>query len=155
MYGPVLIYKPDGTFIGHAIMADGAPKLKSTNVYREEERPKLEETLVQLNHGRAVRDQWPDARDPAVERILADPDWESVEMVASQVIDDDNSYLVWLKVPVLDDWGNPVPDQWQDGPNVDMEASVIVYKTIMAPARPSDVFERTRKAQELVAQQRI
>ncbi len=42
-----------------------------------------------------------------------------------------------------------------DGPDVDRGASVIVYKTISAPKRPSDAVERTHKAQEIVARRRV
>jgi hypothetical protein len=42
-----------------------------------------------------------------------------------------------------------------DGPDLDMNASVIEYTTAVVPVRPSDVGERTHKAQEIVARRRM
>jgi hypothetical protein len=154
-YRKVLIYNEAGDFLGAGIKADEAIKLQTTNLYAEGEEAALAIQLGRLNESAQIKGAWPDTRDPDVQALLYDTEFMPVEMSEQQVMDEDNSFLVWKQVPILDDDGMPVqPLQLTDSDEIDWDASAITYKTILAPVRPSDVGERIRHAQETVARQR-
>lgn len=155
MYEAIALYTLQGAFVGYTIHDKTKSKLQTTNIYTEQEQDALARRLAEINESVEVKSAWPDPRDPEVVALLADPNFEPLEMAEAQVIDEDTSFLVWLQVPELDEWGNPIPGTSVDGPDVDMEASVIVYKQITAPKRPSDAVERTHHAQEIVARRRV
>jgi hypothetical protein len=143
MYRHVAVFELEGDFLGYAIRDDKALKLQSTNLYSEDEGPELADRLRELNESQAVTAVWPDARDPEVQALVNDPEFEPIEYVEDDVVDEDNSFLVYLKDP-----------DGEDTLDIDREASVLVYKKVRVPARPSDYFERTKKACEVVARRR-
>lgn len=143
MYRAVLVYDEEGNFLGKAVKKDGADRLKGPNIYTEAEEPQLKEALDRLNDSLQVHETWPDAHDPSVLALLRQEDFYPVEMAPQEVLDEEASYIVYL----TDSEGITTED-------IDEAQSVLKYKEVMAPVRPSDVFERTRKAQEAVARQR-
>lgn len=146
MYKTVLVYDEEGNFLGRGIKKDGADRLQSINLYTDAEGDQLNEALGRLNESVQLHETWPDAHDPEVRNLLLKEDFFPVEMSEQEVIDEDNSYLVYKKATLTA--GEP------DEPELDAEQSVVKYKKIMAPTRPSDVMERTKKAQEIIARQR-
>lgn len=155
MYRAVACYSLDGAFLGYAIKGDDAIKLQSTNLYGEDEQQALAQRLADLNGRDAIVAHWPDARDPDVQKLVDNPAFEPVEMVEQEAIDEENSYMVWKQEPVIDEETGIPTGEHVPGPNLDMEASVLVYKTIVAAKYQSAVAERTKKAQETVARQRL
>lgn len=152
-YNAVAVYNMDGSFLGYAIKNDGIPKLQSTNLYAETEQDKLAIQLGRLNENLDLSAVWPDPRDPAVRRLLADPSFVPIEMVEDEVVDDENSYYVYEQEPEYDVATGQPTGRLVNG-TLNREASVLIYKKMMVPARPSDVMERTKKACEIVARQR-
>lgn len=153
MYDHVAVFTLDGQFLGYSIKDANAQKLQTTNLYSEAESEQLVARLQELNDGKAILAVWPNARDPEVEALVNDPSFHPVEMVEDDVIDEDNSYIVHIKEPEADIHGN-LTGEMIDGGIIDQEASVIVYKKMRVPARPSDYMERTKAACEAVARQR-
>ena len=142
-YHHVAVFSLEGDFIGYAIREESAMKLQSINLYREDEGEVLTQRLAELNDSQTVLAAWPDARDPDVEALVNDPTFEPIEMTEAEVVDTDNSYLVYEKDA--------------DGVEtfeIDKEASVVRYKIAKVPVRPSDFMERTKKACEVVARRR-
>lgn len=142
-YRHVAVFELDGTFIGYAVREESANKLQSTNLYSEDEGEDLAKRIAALNDSQTITQAWPDARDPEVVALLYDPAFEPIEYADEEVVDTDNSYLVYLK-----------DADGEDTFDIDMEASVVKYKVAKIPARPSDVMERTKKACEVVARKR-
>lgn len=154
MYEALALYTLQGAFVGYTIRDPQKPKLQTTNIYSAEEEEQLAKRLAELNKSVEVNAAWPDPRDPEVIALLVDQNFEPVEMAEQQVIDEDASFLVWIQVPEVDALGAET-GKMVDGEEYDPIASVPVYKTVMAPVRPSDVVERTHKAQEIVANRRV
>lgn len=143
MYRHVAVFELDGTFVGYAVKEDKNLKLQSTHLYAEEEGEDLTKRLAELNESQNVLAVWPDARDPEVQELVNDPAFEPIEMTEDEVIDEENSYIVYLK-----------DAEGEDTFEIDQEASVLRYKVARIPARPSDVMARTKKACEAVARRR-
>lgn len=152
-YNAVAVYSLEGAFLGYAIKNDTVPKLQSTNLYAENEQDKLSLQLGRLNENLDLTSVWPDARDPEVQRLLADPDFMPLEMIEDDVVDDENSYYVYEQEPELDPATGQPTGRIIDG-HLNREASVLVYKRMLVPKRPSDVMERTKKACEIIARKR-
>ena len=76
-------------------------------------------------------------------QLVKDNSFEPIEYADEEVVDTENSYLVYLK-----------DADGEDTFEINKEASVVKYKMAKVPARPSDVMERTRKACEVVARRR-
>ena len=144
MYDAVYVYDGSGSFLGYAIKEQGTPKLDSATLYTEEEQDKLNDQLGRLNDAYLVKAHWPDAKDPEVQAVLADPDFEPLEMMEDDVLDVENSYIVYEKEP-----------DGSDSLDIDKMASVLVFKKEMVPKYVSAVWERTKNAQEVVARQRM
>lgn len=142
-YRHVAVFDLDGSFVGYSIIEDGALKLQSAHLYSEEEGEDLAKRIAELNESQAVTSAWPDARDPEVQALVNDPSFEPIEMVKQDVVDEDNSYIVYLK-----------DAEGENTMEIDEDASVVHYKEAMVPARPSDFFARTKKACEVVARRR-
>jgi len=98
-YNPVAVYAMDGSFLGYGIKNDSAPKLQSPNLYTEAEQDKLALQLGRLNENLDLSAVWPDARDPDVQRVLADSSFMPLEMIEDEVVDDENSYYVYEQEP--------------------------------------------------------
>ena len=143
MYRHVAVFELDGTFIAYAVMEQNALKLQSTNLYAEDEGEDLAKRIAALNESQAVTSAWPDARDPEVQTLVNDPSFEPIETSDYEVIDTDNSYIVYLK-----------DADGEDTFEIDGEASVLKYKIAKVPVRPSDVMARTKSACEVVARRR-
>ena len=142
-YRHVAVFELDGNFVGYSIIQDGAHKLQSTHLYAEKDGQELADRLQELNDSNAVLAAWPDARDPEVQALVNDSNFEPIEMSAEEVVDEDNSYIVYLK-----------DADGEDTFEINQEASVLQYKVIQVPVRPSDVMARTKKACEVVARRR-
>lgn len=142
MYEQVFIYDSDGNFIGYSIKDPNARKLQTTNIYLGSEEKDLYEQLDRLNNKQQIMSNWPDAKDPDVVALLNDPNFSPIEMIETDVVDDDNSYYVYVK----DGNGEDVIDQ---------QASVLSYKKMMVPARPTDVMQRVKLACEEIAKRRM
>jgi hypothetical protein len=143
MYKHVAVFELDGQFLGYAVKEANNRTLQSTHLYAEEEGEDLAKRIAELNESQNVLAVWPDARDPDVQRLVNDPSFEPIEMTDEEVVDEDNSYIAYLK-----------DADGEDTFEIDAEASVLAYKTAKVPARPSDVMARTKKACEVVARQR-
>lgn len=151
-YQAVLVYTTDGEPLGYSIKKSDAFKLQSTNIWTEDEIPKLNEQLGRLNESVELSSVWPDANDPEVKAVLANPSFMPIEMHLEDVVDDDNSWFVYTQEPEYDINGDPTGEN-VDG-ELDQEASVIKTKKMMVPVRPSEVMERTKAACEQVARAR-
>src|SRR4051812_13297870 len=142
-YEAVSVYNLDGDFLGYSIKNQAVDKLHNNNLWAESDVDDLKAQLVRLNDETAILAYWPDIRDPEVEALLNDPNFEPLTLSAVEVVDEDNSVFVWITEPTDED---PFGE-------MDRDASVLVYKNIMAPA-PVDVHRRNKKAQEIVARKR-
>lgn len=139
----VLVYDPDGEFIGYAIKKPDVLKFNSSNIWNQDEVADLEAQLQRLNNDVSIREFWPDVRDPEVVALLDNPSFEPLKMSPMQVVDDDQSTFVWFEEP---------SDESPYG-SMDEDASNIVYKWIDVP-QGSDVAARVKKACEIVARGR-
>ncbi len=159
MYRRVFVYDEEGEFLGYGIKQDRANGLQTTHLYQEAEMDNLWRQLERLNEADALRSVWPDARDPEVQALLADESWEPVQTAMMEVIDEEESTLVYGEewatdrtgAELLGDDGRPVMTQGDLLPDL----STIVYKTVEAPRSPAEVGQRIQKAQELVAKRRV
>jgi hypothetical protein len=143
-YIAVSIYDLDGSFLGYGIKQEGVDKLLNNNLWTEspEDVSDLKAQLSRLNEAVDIRAYWPNVRDPEVQELVNNPNWEPLEYSPVEVVDEENSIQIWEKEP----------DNEQPG-ILDHEASVIVYKHVMAPA-PAHVQARIKKACETVARRR-
>jgi hypothetical protein len=142
-YEAVSVYDLDGNFLGYSIKNEAADKLHNNNLWAEADVADLQAQLHRLNDQTAVLAYWPDIRDPEVEALLNDENFEPLVLSPVEVVDEDNSIFIWIREPTEDDpFGQ-----------MDRDASVLVYKNVMAPA-PTDVHRRNKKAQEIVARKR-
>jgi hypothetical protein len=141
----VFVYNGDGQFLGTSIYQPGSQKLKTANLWTdsEEDQRDLAEQLQRLNANVDIRAYWPDVRDPEVQVLLEDEQWEPLSLSPAQVVDDEKSVIVWDEEPSDD---NPFG-------RMNEELSVIVEKTVMAPS-PVEVQARVKKACEVVARER-
>jgi len=144
MYRNVAVFTLEGELVGFAIKEDGAEKLQSTHLYPEDAGEDLAKRLDELNNDADLQSVWPDAKDPEVQVLVNDPNFEPVEMVLDDVVDMENSYLV----PMVNMHGEEIPGVWDDN------ASVVVMKKAQVPKDPSAYFARTKKACEIVARRR-
>lgn len=145
MYVPVYLYAADGTFLGHGIKKEGAPKLQTANFWTDEQRSEFDAQLDRLNDQTNILAHWPHYSDPDVQRLLVDPTWEPVANEPVEVVDEANSIFVWYREPDEDNG---------DFGEMNEDASIIVTKTVMAPP-PVLVQARVKKAQEIVARRRM
>lgn len=143
-YQAVGIYTLNGDFLGYGINQEGIAKLLNNNLWQET--PKdikdLREQLARLNDAIDIRAYWPDVRDPEVQALTEDPEWEPLKLSPVEVVDEANSLFIWDEEPTDETPGL-----------LDTDASVIVYKYEQAPA-PTDVQARIKKACEIVARKR-
>lgn len=144
MYKHVAVFTLEGDFLGYAIKEDTNRTLQSTHLYAETEGDDLSKRIDELNKSKQILKAWPDAHDPEVQALINDPTFEPIEIANEEVIDTENSYIVYFKDA---DGGDTL--------DIDQEASVLVYKTIKVPVRPSDVLARTKTACETVARRRM
>lgn len=127
------------TFIGYAIQKAGTLKLQSTNIWTEGEVDDLNRQLARLNDAENINQFWPDANDPEVQALLADPAFEpsdEFEEIVVQEIDEEKSNIVY------DSNNQPVLDE-----------SEVVYKD-RTIRQPVNNIERGHKALETVARRR-
>lgn len=143
MYRHVAVFELDGTFVGYAVKEVNNRTLQSTHLYSEEEGEDLAKRIAELNESQTVLAAWPDARDPDVQTLVNDPAFEPIEMTDEEVIDEENSYIVYLK-----------DADGEDTFEIDQEASVLKKRIAKVPVRPSDAMARTKKACEVVARRR-
>lgn len=139
MYRALLAYDPQGEFVGYAIQKVGTLKLEGSNLYDESEKQDLKDQLARLNDSVLVQQYWPDANDPEVQALLADPSFEATtatEQIEVAVLDEEASTIVYD--------GNGVADE---------EASDLVYRT-QTITQPVNNIERGHKALEVVARRR-
>jgi hypothetical protein len=142
-YNHVAVFELDGQFLGYAVKEANNRTLQSTHLYAEEEGEDLAKRIAELNESQSILCVWPDARDPEVQALVNDPSFEPIEMSEEEVVDNDNSYIIYLK-----------DAEGQDTFEIDQEASVLKYKIAKVPVRPSDVMARTKSACEVVARRR-
>jgi hypothetical protein len=143
MYSHVAVFTLDGEFLGYAVKETNNRTLQSTHLYAEDEGEDLAKRIAELNESQTVLAAWPDARDPEVQALVDDLSFEPIETADEEVVDTDNSYIVYLK-----------DAEGEDTFEIDKEASVLKYKIAKVPVRPSDVMARTKKACEVVARRR-
>lgn len=145
-YSAVGVYDLDGQFLGYSIREDGVPRLHTANLWTEDagDITDLQAQLGRLNDAIDIRAYWPNVRDPEVEALLDDPEFQPLAMSAVEVVDEDNSIRVWIEEPDFD----------QGTPGIlDVDNSHIAYKFVDAPA-PADVKLRVKNACEIVARRR-
>lgn len=143
MYKHAAVFELDGQFLGYVIKEANNRTLQSTHLYSEEESEDLAKRIAELNESQTVLAAWPDARDPDVQALVNDSSFEPIEMSDEEVMDVDQSYIVYLK-----------DAEGEDTFEIDREASVLKYKIAQVPVRPSDVMARTKQACEVVARRR-
>jgi hypothetical protein len=78
-YQAALIYDAAGLFRGYSILSP-AGKLKSTNIWTEEESAELHEQIKLLNSDAALREHWPSPADLDVWALVNDATWESLDI---------------------------------------------------------------------------
>jgi hypothetical protein len=144
MYVPVMIYSYDGDFIGWTIKNDQVEKLQTTNMWTDEQLSEMADQIARLNNKTGILAYWPDTRDPEVQALINDPNWEPVADEPVEVVDEENSVFIWIRRPNLEEG---------DVGEMDEDASTLVYKYVMAPP-PVLVQARWKKAQEIVARKR-
>lgn len=141
-FNTVAVYTLEGEFLGYSIKKQGAKKLHTMNLWEDtdEDKADLTQQIAVLSEGADIRNFWPDVNDPLVQTLLDDPSWEPAPLVETQVIDEEESNLVFgeedpltLVKPLLED------------------ESDVVYKTVLIPS-PVGIQNRIRKACEIVAQ---
>ena len=143
-YESALVYDAHGNFRGNVILkniAGGTARLQSVNIWTDSERADLDDQLARLNSLISIKAHWPRQDDPDVQALLSNPEWNPVELEASEEVDEDESYIVYHE---------------EDGTingTIDYDASVIVPKTVMVPSR-TGVAARIRLAMETVATER-
>ena len=142
-FSAVQVHDLEGKFLGFAILKEGTDRLHSTNVWAEADADDLRAQLDRLNDQRAVLAFWPDVRDPEVQELVGNPDWEPLALSPVEIVDEEKSVYVWIEEPSEE---NPFG-------RADPDLSVVVHKTVMAPA-PTDVQQRVKKACEIVARKR-
>lgn len=143
-YRAVSVYTLEGEFLGYSIQQEGIEKLLNNNLWSEspEDTEDLKAQLARLNEAVDIRAFWPNIRDPEVQELINNPDWEPLQMSKVEVVDEDNSLFIWLEEPS------------DESPGImDTENSIIEYKLVDAPA-PTDVQARWKKACEVIARQR-
>lgn len=143
MYSHVAVFTLDGEFLGYTVKEDNNRTLQSTHLYAEDEGEDLAKRIAELNESQNVLAAWPDARDPDVQQLVDDPTFEPIEMTDEEVVDEESSYIIYLKNA-----------EGEDIFEIDQEASVLQYKIAQVPLRPSDVMKRTKQACEVVARRR-
>lgn len=150
------VFDLDGNFFGYVIK-DAAPnifKLQSTNIYQELEYPQAEQRIAALNQDIDIRSYWPNPKDPTVLAVLADPNFMPIEYEMKNMVDDENSYYVWVQEPEYDHETGLPTGRTVNGSELDEMASVIRYKMGRVPKRPSDEMYRIKAACELIARER-
>lgn len=142
----VYVYNQSGALLGATIKQDSSKKLHTENLWNindPTEAQDLRDQLSRLVDNTDVRAFWPQVQDPEVQALLGDDTFEPLELHPVEVMDEDNSLIVWDEEPSDD---NPYG-------RMNKELSVIVNKTTMAPA-PAEVKRRTMKACEIIARRR-
>lgn len=141
-YQAVTVYDLDGNFLGYAIKQVGVDKLHNNNLWAEKDTPDLKEQLQRLNQAGDIRQFWPNVRDPEVQALINDENWEPLEKSPVEVTDEDNSVFIWIEEPT------------DESPGImDTENSIIATKIVYAPA-PAHASARIKKACEVVARRR-
>jgi hypothetical protein len=151
-YVKALVYDSEGNFRGYTTLNHEANKLKSTNLWSEEEQPKLDEQLDRLNVDTQLKATWPRTDDPDVIALLQNRSWMPYQTKLAKVVDDAQSHYVYHQEPEVDALGNPTGRMTKG--HLDEEASVIRFKMAEVPVNPIDVQIRTKRAQEIVARHR-
>jgi len=141
VYTPVLIYTNLGEKVGYTILNENGSQLKTLHIYKEGEEEDLHTTLGRLNEQSGILAHWPDIKDEDVQALLGDETWKPLVFNPVEVVDDENSRLVFTVDPISEEG------------TIDEEASSIAYKTIQAP-NPSEVTTRIKDACEAVARER-
>jgi hypothetical protein len=149
-YIAVAIYDLDANFIGYGIK--GANKLQTTNIYGVDETPALNEQLSRLNASQALAAHWPSANDPDVVALLQNEEFYPLTYSQQEVVDEEESKLVWRLENEVDEHGNPTGRQIP-GPELDPDLSQVMYQFVNIPD-PSSVMLRTKLACEAVARYR-
>lgn len=76
-YRAALIYDQEGNFVGYGILSPSG-KLKSINIWTEDEKPDFSQQISALNASVAVTAHWPQLDDPDVQALLDDPNWRPI-----------------------------------------------------------------------------
>jgi hypothetical protein len=142
-YSAVVVYDLAGAFLGYSIKQDGVDKLLNNNLWSPDDQDDLKLQLKRLNDATDIRNFWPDVRDPEVQALLDDPEFQPLELSPVEVVDEENSVFIWIEEPSEE---NPFG-------KMDPDASIIVHKNEMAPS-PARVQERVKNACEIVARRR-
>jgi len=143
-YETVLVYDLDGNFLAYGIKNVGRDKLQTTNIWPQDQLDEYREQLGRLNDEADVLGYWPDVRDPEVQGLLDNPNFEPLELFPQEVEDLDNSTIVWEEGLEPTESQPGVPDRLK---------SIFVYKTVMMP-NAVEVRARQRSACEHVARKR-
>ena len=142
MHEIAIVYDAEGNFRGYTIIKGN--KLASTNIWPEDQQADLQTQVQRLNADVNIKQFWPDTRDPDVQALLNNPDFMPYEKTTEQVVDDENSYLVYDESQRTE----------YDSPVLDMERSVLAYKDVEVPKNPAEVTVRFKRAHEIVARRR-
>ncbi len=152
IYKPVAIYDLDsGEFFAYAIRTQN--KLQSVNVWTENEVEDLKERLSELQSKGQLQAVWPHPQDPEVVALLAREDFYPIEKHFEPAIDEEKSKLVYDIVDVLDSEGNPT-GRTRTG-FINEEKSLLVYKMVEKPKKPTEVKMRLQAAMQAVAEARL
>lgn len=148
MYVPLALYDLDGNFLAYTIAKTDAQgtllKLHTTNIWALEDSGDLTGQIERLNDQGDILAYWPDVRDPDVQALLNDPNWEPTQLFPIEVPDESKCVYVYHEPPREED-GFPGA--------IDEDNSIIVMKTVMAPSS-SATMNRVKNACETVARMR-
>lgn len=149
MYFPLALYDLDGNFLAFTIGKAGPDgtflKLHTTNVWAQEDGVDLSQQIERLNDQNNILPFWPQVRDPEVQALLDDPEFEPVQLSSLEIPDETKCVYVYLEPPREED-GFPGA--------IDENNSIIVMKTIMAPSSAA-TLKRAKAACEVIARQRM
>lgn len=135
MYESCYVYDLSGNQLGWIIRKAGTLGIRGTNIYDNPQ--ELDDQLERLNNDAKIKGHWPSLLDPDVQALIQDPQWEPLEYMEDEVMDETKSSFVYT----------------EDG-DINWSESNIVYKTITVPADSNKAAERTKKAMEIIATKR-
>ncbi len=80
-YEIVKVSTLDGEPIGYAVWRVGTEKFEDTNLWTEKDSDALKAHVADQNHRVTLQEHWPDAKDPEVEELINDPEFEPLKFV--------------------------------------------------------------------------
>lgn len=90
----------DDEDLGYVVVKEGTAKLEDSNIWLEGEG--IEEHVAKLNDLVLLKEHWPDARNPEVQELVNNPEFEPLVFTEQEVYDENSgekAYINALKNP--------------------------------------------------------